>query len=74
MFRRLKAMGIDTSAQPSVAYLPRVAAKQQLLEHGLTERDLRNGLAEAMKAGRLRMGVVGKYANRNPRMGLTEDA
>lgn len=74
VFRRLKAMGIDTSAQPSVAYLPRVAAKQQLLEHGLTERDLRNGLAEAMKAGRLRMGVVGKYANRNPRMGLTEDA
>ena len=73
VFRRLKSMGIDTSAQPSVAYLPRVAAKQQLLDAGITERDLRVGLAEAMKAGRLRMGVVGKYANRNPRMGLTED-
>ena len=72
IFRRLNQMGIFTGPSPGANYLPRVAVKQRLLEGAFTERDLRTGLAELMKAGRIKVGVVGTYANRNPRMGLLE--
>lgn len=71
VLRRLKAMGIETSSSPGVNFLPRVAVKQRLTD-GITERDLRVGLAELMKAGRVRMGVVGRYAKGAERHGLME--
>ena len=70
--RRLSHMGIATSASPGRNFLPSVAAKNRLLEGGITERDLKTGLAEALKAGRVRMGEVGKYGKGATRMGLVE--
>ena len=72
VWRRLKAMGLDTGASQSVNYLPKVAARNRMLEGGITEKDLRVGLSEAMKLGRLRVGVIGQYPNRSPKNGLME--
>lgn len=71
VLRRLKAMGIETSASPGANFLPRVAVKNRLVD-GISERDLRVGLAELLKAGSVRMGVVGKYAKGGDRFGLME--
>lgn len=72
IYRRLKSMGIDTGANHAGNYLPKVAARNRLLENGITEKDLRVGLSEALKTGRLRVGQIGMYANRSPKTGLLE--
>ena len=72
LVRELTRQGLFTGAQPAPNYLPSVAKRQKLLTPKLTERDVKNGLAAAMAAGRLVIGVVGHYGNRSPRMGLRE--
>lgn len=72
VYRALKEMGFDTGAVKGPNYLPGVAKRQALTSDKLTHRDLMTGLAEAMKTGRLKIGIVGKYANRAPKKGLME--
>lgn len=72
VYRTLKEMGLDTGAVKGPNYLPGVAKRQALTSDKLTHRDLMTGLAEAMKTGRLKVGIVGKYANRAPKKGLME--
>lgn len=72
VFRQLKEMGINTGASRGPNYLPNIARNQKLTNDRLTHRDLMTGLAEAMKAGRLKMAVTGKYGNRGSQRGLTE--
>jgi RecA-family ATPase len=72
VFRQLKRMGFDSGAAKGANYLPALAKRNNLLNGSLTERDLKNGLAELLKDGRLTQGIVGLYANRSPRKGLIE--
>lgn len=72
VLRRLRAMGIETSAHTGANFLPSVAAKNRLLDAGTTERDLKVGLAELLKAGRVVMGEVGRYGKGSVRRGLLE--
>jgi len=73
MVRKLAVIGIEAShATNSPNYLPRAAKAAGLLNGTLTEGDIKRGLAECLKTGRLTVGVVGTYGNRNPRKGLIE--
>lgn len=73
MLRRLKGMGIEAShASNSPSYLPKAAQQAGLLNGSLTTGDLKRGLGEALRNGRLRIETVGMYANRSPRKGLVE--
>ena len=72
VFRQIKSMGMTVSASPGSNYLPTVAKRLNLTTAKLTERDIKNGLAHCLNTGRLKVGVVGTYANRNPRNGLME--
>ncbi len=69
--RKLAAMGEHgVAATGSPKYLPRLARDYQLLER-LTERQFGTAMRDLRKGGELVVTVVGKYANRNPREGLT---
>jgi len=73
LFRELKVMGIDASNTPQAAnYLPKAARRQMLIDPRFTEKDIRVGLAELMKVGRLKIGPCGQYGNRTPKIGLVE--
>jgi hypothetical protein len=64
-------MGLQASASVQAqSYLPRVAKSAGLMTDGMGERDIRDGLAEALSTGRVKNGVVGQYSNRSPKMGL----
>lgn len=69
--RRLQTIGISASHTPQAAnFLPKVARQAGLLTDALTERDVKDGLAECLASGRLTVGTVGMYANRSPKIGL----
>ena len=71
LLRRLERMGLQASASAQAqSYLPRVAKSAGLMTDGMGERDIRDGLAEALSTGRVKNGVVGQYSNRSPKMGL----
>ncbi len=69
--RKLADMGEHgVAATGSNKYLPRLARDYQLLER-LSERQFAATTRSMRLEGELVMTVVGKYANRNPREGLT---
>ncbi len=69
--RKLATMGEHgVAATGSGKYLPRLARDYQLLER-LNERQFASAMRDLRKDGELIVAVVGKYANRNPREGLT---
>lgn len=75
LMRRLTTMGIEVSHSPqSPGYLPKAARSTGLLNGSLTESDVKRGLGELLKTGRVRIDTVGHYANRNPKKGLVEAA
>lgn len=75
VMRRLTTMGIEVSHSPqSSGYLPKAARATGLLNGSLTESDIKRGLGELLKTGRVRIDTVGHYANRNPKKGLVEAA
>lgn len=70
--RRLRDMGLNPGASLARNYMPALARDNRLLE-GITERELKVGLAEAMKAGRLKVGATDQLGhNRMPKVGLIE--
>jgi hypothetical protein len=71
-FRRIRTMGLDTSASTHASnYLPKIILAHRL-NQGLNARELGKGMSDLMLDGALKVGVVGTYANRNPKQGLVE--
>lgn len=78
LVRRLKTIGIEAShSTHATNYLPKAAKTAGLVTDTLTEREIRDGLAECLAKGRIKVGPIGFYANRTPKLGLVlpdEDA
>lgn len=71
LLRRLAPMGLTASASRNAAnYLPKIAKQAGLLKDNLGERDVADGLGEALATGRVKVGVTGQYGNRAPKLGL----
>lgn len=69
-FKALQGMGVfPTDGKQSPDYLPRQLVDKRLAR-GYSKRDLAGAMNRLMTAGRFVRGVVGKYPNRSPRMGL----
>lgn len=66
---RLREMNVDTSDQYSSAYLPALMIKYDLAQ-GQTKKDLDRAMRQLMASGQIERGVVGKKANRMPKIGL----
>ena len=71
LVRRLKTIGIEAShSTHATNYLPKAAKAAGLVSDTLTEREIRDGLAECLSKGRITVGPIGFYANRTPKLGL----
>lgn len=69
--RRLQTIGIAASHSPHAGnYLPKAARQAGLLTDALTDRDVKEGLAECLATGRLTVGPVGMHSNRTQKIGL----
>jgi hypothetical protein len=73
-FQRLNGMGQQpTDGETSPNFLPKLIVQFNLAE-GRTKRDLTQAMRRLQSDGKLKRAEVGKYANRNPRFGLTLNA
>jgi archaellum biogenesis ATPase FlaH len=71
LVRRLKAIGLDASHSTHAAnYLPKAAKAAGLLNDSITPREVQIGLAECLANGRMKVGQIGTYSNRTPKLGL----
>ncbi len=68
--RKLGTMNVRAAdSANSPAFLPRLLHDYKLSD-GYSKRELADAMRQAMLAGKLIQGVVGKYANRSPMQGL----
>lgn len=69
-FHKLREMGIaSTDSKNSGDFLPKMATEKGLGE-GYTKEQLKQAMDRLMTAGTFARGEIGKYVNRNPRLGL----
>ncbi len=67
---KCQEMGLHpTDGKSSPDYLPRALVDKRL-NNGATKHELTNAMHRLMGDGKLKRGEVGRYANRNPRLGL----
>jgi hypothetical protein len=64
---QMSVHGLPSSNTPN--FLPKVIGKYELAE-GLHPAEIEKAMRQLMKDGRLAMHEVGRYANRNPKLGL----
>jgi Bifunctional DNA primase/polymerase, N-terminal/AAA domain/Primase C terminal 2 (PriCT-2) len=70
--RKIVDSGLSaTASTASPDYLPKLIVRMRLAED-YTQRELAEGMAALLIAGKLRNEVVGQYANRSPKKGLVE--
>lgn len=70
--RKLKSMGeVCTTSTSSPGYLPKLARTHNLLDR-LSQSHFTATMNEMRRAGLIVVAEVGKYSNRNPKMGLVE--
>ena len=69
LVKQLAHMGMYGSPTKNQTYLPKIIAEARIGDE-YTKGELAMGMAEAMKAGRLVLDVVGKNTNRSAKQGL----
>jgi hypothetical protein len=67
--RKLATMGKTMSDAKGANFLPKQVIDHKLAE-GLTRRELEDAMRSAQLAGEIRKDEIGRYSNREPKMGL----